>query len=66
MEALKKATRDRTSICIAHRLSTVVDADQIFVFNEGRVIEKGSHRELLSIPNSMYSKLWHTQNRVHE
>lgn len=63
MEALKTATRNRTSICIAHRLSTVVDADEIFVLDGGLVAERGTHLELLKTPGSLYSKLWNTQHR---
>merc|ERR1711997_306590 len=47
MKALDKATAGRTSILIAHRLSTVVNCDQIFVLDQGRVVEQGSHAELL-------------------
>jgi len=64
MEALKTATRNRTSICIAHRLSTVVEADEILVLNEGAVVERGTHTELLDMPDSLYSKLWNTQYRA--
>lgn len=64
MEALKKATHNRTSICIAHRLSTVVEADEILVLNEGRVAERGTHSQLLEIPDSIYSRLWNTQYRI--
>ena len=63
MEALRQATQNRTSICIAHRLSTVVEADEILVLNEGRIAERGTHSMLLANPQSMYSKLWNTQYR---
>lgn len=63
MEALKQATYNRTSIRIAHRLSTVIDADEIFVLGDGRIIERGTHQELLASLDSVYAKLWHTQNR---
>src|SRR5690606_25764080 len=46
-DELRQIARDRTTLIIAHRLSTVVDADEILVLDHGRVIEKGSHRELL-------------------
>nr|CAG4636011.1 EOG090X02PU [Eubosmina coregoni] len=65
MDALKEATKNRTSICIAHRLSTVVDADEIFVLDKGRVVENGTHAQLLSSPNSFYAKLWNTQHKAH-
>lgn len=45
--ALNELMKGRTSFVIAHRLSTIVDADQIFVFEEGRVVESGTHQELL-------------------
>lgn len=64
MEALKKATVNRTSIRIAHRLSTVVDADQILVLKNGKIIESGTHEELLFAEGTMYAKLWKTQNKI--
>ena len=58
--ALKKALAGRTSIVIAHRLSTVRDADQILVIDGGRVIEHGRHSQLLA-EEGLYSELYHTQ-----
>lgn len=63
LQALHRATEGRTSICIAHRLSTVVDADQIMVLNGGKVTEIGSHSELIKDTNSYYYKLWQAQNK---
>jgi ATP-binding cassette, subfamily B (MDR/TAP), member 7 len=60
---LARATEGRTSICIAHRLSTVMDADEIFVLQNGKVGERGTHSELLS-QKGLYAKLWDTQNRL--
>ena len=65
MKALNTATKDRTSILIAHRLSTVVNCDEIMVLDKGRVIERGTHHELLGVQGSMYRKLWDSQHSVH-
>lgn len=64
MMALQRATEGRTSICIAHRLSTVVDADQIFVLDNGRVVEIGDHQSLIANSNNLYARLWERQNHV--
>lgn len=62
LEALHRATAGRTSIVIAHRLSTVMDSDEIFVLDNGTLLERGTHESLLSTPNSFYNKLWETQH----
>ena len=49
---------------IAHRLSTVVDADEILVLDQGTVAERGSHRELIMQPDSLYGHLWHKQHQA--
>ena len=59
-EALDRLMIGRTTILIAHRLSTVVNADEIVVMNKGKIIEKGSHIQLLA-QNGAYAKLYHTQ-----
>ncbi len=58
--ALKKLMTGRTTIMVAHRLSTVIDADQIYVLSEGRIIESGSHQELLQL-GKHYAHLWSRQ-----
>jgi ATP-binding cassette subfamily B protein len=59
-EALRQALKGRTSLVIAHRLSTVRDADVILVLDEGRIVERGTHRVLLSA-GGLYEELYRTQ-----
>jgi ATP-binding cassette subfamily B protein len=58
--ALRTALAGRTSVVIAHRLSTVREADQILVVVEGRIVERGTHSDLLAA-NGVYSELYLTQ-----
>jgi ATP-binding cassette subfamily B protein len=58
--ALRSLARDRTTLTIAHRLSTVVDADQIIVLDQGVMVEKGTHHELLA-RNGVYAGMWALQ-----
>ncbi|XP_040856055.1 ATP-binding cassette sub-family B member 7, mitochondrial isoform X4 [Ochotona curzoniae] len=62
LSAMRDVVKHRTSIFIAHRLSTVVDADEIIVLNQGKVAERGTHHDLLANPGSIYSEMWHTQS----
>merc|ERR1712037_475612 len=62
MRALGEATRGRTSVIIAHRLSTVVNCDKILVMERGEIAEMGTHAQLLSNPTSLYSTLWNSQH----
>ncbi len=62
-KAFATLTRDRTVIMIAHRLSTVVNSDQIIVLNEGRVAEQGTHAELVS-RNGLYARMWRDYNQA--
>ena len=57
---LREVSRDHTTLVIAHRLSTIVDADQILVMDQGKIIERGSHRELLAL-NGAYARMWTLQ-----
>ena len=59
-EALKRVMAGRTSLVIAHRLSTILAADQILVFDRGRIVEQGTHRELLA-QEGLYAHLYQTQ-----
>jgi ATP-binding cassette, subfamily B, heavy metal transporter len=58
--ALRAVARDRTTLVIAHRLSTVVDADEIIVLRDGRVAERGSHAALLA-RDGLYARMWALQ-----
>ncbi len=60
--ALQKAAENHTTLAIAHRLSTVVDADQILVLDGGDIVERGSHRELLQA-GGLYAELWQNQQQ---
>lgn len=62
LDALHAATERRTTLVIAHRLSTVTDADCIVVLDQGRVIEQGRHPELLAL-DGVYAGLWNLQLR---
>lgn len=65
LNALRSVTKGRTTIVIAHRLSTVVDADEILVLERGRVAERGNHYELMAKPGSLYKELWEKQSVAH-
>ena len=60
-QGLKSLRKGRTTLAIAHRLSTIVDADQIIVLNDGKIIERGNHEELLS-QKGYYYNLYTLQN----
>lgn len=59
--SLRKLMTNRTSLIVAHRLSTVLDVDQILVIRRGEIIERGTHTELILQKDGYYSKLFHLQ-----
>ena len=61
-ETLRRVRRNRTTLVVAHRLSTVVDADQILVLRQGRIVERGDHAALLA-RGGEYAALWRRQTR---
>ncbi|RZI46407.1 ABC transporter ATP-binding protein [Candidatus Finniella inopinata] len=61
--ALKTLMKGRTTLIVAHRLSTVVDADYIYVLDDGRIKEQGNHSELLDL-GGIYARLWQAQSLV--
>ena len=64
-KALDKLMEGRTTIVIAHRLSTVMDADKILVINDGQIVEEGNHQQLLAL-NGAYAVLYNSQfNKTH-
>ncbi|KAL6008850.1 ABC transporter B member 11 [Asimina triloba] len=65
-EALDRIMVNRTTIIVAHRLSTVRHADMIAVIHRGKIVEKGAHSELLKDPNGAYSQLIHLQEEQQE
>ncbi len=57
---LKEIARNRTTLVIAHRLSTIADADQILVMDQGRIVERGTHAQLLAA-GAVYARMWERQ-----
>ncbi|HEY0721149.1 MAG TPA: ABC transporter ATP-binding protein/permease [Gammaproteobacteria bacterium] len=60
LEALRRVAAEHTTLVIAHRLSTIIDADEIIVLDQGRIIERGTHRALLA-QEGHYAKMWALQ-----
>ena len=64
-EALRTVSRNRTTVVIAHRLSTVIDADEIIVLEKGEIAERGTHKVLLR-KKGLYSDMWNRQQQADE
>ncbi|MNH49471.1 putative multidrug export ATP-binding/permease protein [compost metagenome] len=62
-KTLRKARAGRTTLVVAHRLSTVADAEQILVLKAGRIVERGAHHELVARQGGEYASLWRKQTR---
>jgi len=63
-KTLRRVSADRTTLVVAHRLSTVADADQILVLKAGRIVERGAHHELVARLGGEYAALWRKQTRT--
>jgi len=63
--ALDRVSADRTTLVIAHRLSTVVHADEIIVLDEGQIVERGTHNQLL-LRHGLYASMWNRQRQAAE
>ena len=65
-QQLDRIVEDKTAVYISHRLSTCRFCDEILVFDHGEIVQRGSHENLLSDPDSLYSKLWNAQAKHYQ
>jgi ABC-type multidrug transport system fused ATPase/permease subunit len=65
-KSLEELMTGRTTFIVAHRLSTVRQADQILVFENGQIVEQGTHEELLAIESGKYRHLYELQIGLHD
>ena len=65
LASLREVSKNHTTLTIAHRLSTVIDADEIIVLEKGRIIERGTHQSLLNM-EGMYTDMWNRQQQAAE
>jgi ATP-binding cassette subfamily B protein len=63
MNTVNYELKNITTIIVAHRLSTIVSCDKIFVFDKGKIVERGTHEELI-LKNGFYKKMWDIQNNL--
>lgn len=64
-EALRLVAKGRTTLVIAHRLSTIVEADEILFLDQGQIIERGRHEDLIA-KNGLYAGMWNRQRQAAE
>jgi len=65
-EALNKLMENRTTFIIAHRIQSVMNADQILVLDKGEVIQSGTHEELVTQMDGMYRRIYDIQTKIDE
>lgn len=66
MQTIKEMAKEKTILLISHRLENIVDADEIFMMEHGRIIEHGTHQELLQDSNGKYHKLYDSQKKLEQ
>jgi ATP-binding cassette, subfamily B, heavy metal transporter len=64
-DALDRVSRNRTTLVIAHRLSTIVDSDEIIVLDQGAIVERGTHQQLLA-KGGLYASMWNRQREAEQ